>query len=191
MLFVDGENLTIEGRKLADTRGIKINEGPSYLPNVYLWMPNVSPAANLYENAYLKLQPTGIRSYYYCSTTGNSEQVTQARTKLRDLGFHSEVFRKEKGRRSNGVDITLAKDLLSHAFFGNYDVAVLLAGDGDYVPLVNEVKRLGKVVYSVFFKSSTELRLASDHTLYLDDFFIKSWANGADKTFVSSTAAEK
>lgn len=121
------------------------------------------------------------------------EQITQARTNLRDLGFHPEVFRKEKGRRSKGVDITLAKDTLSHAFFGNYDVTVLLAGDGDYVPLVSEVKRLGKVVYSVFFKTSmnTELRLASDHTLYLDDLFIESWAKEADKTSVSSTAAQK
>ena len=39
-------------------------------------------------------------------------------------------------------------------------VAVLVAGDGDYVPLITEVKRLGKVVYVVFFNDyglSTEL----------------------------------
>ena len=32
-------------------------------------------------------------------------------------------------------------------FEDHYDVAVLIAGDGDYVPLVEEVKSLGKVVY--------------------------------------------
>ena len=112
------------------------------------------------------------------SMTGNEGQKKQASMQLRDLGFHPELFLKEKGKRSKGVDLTLAKDLLSHAFFGNYDVAVLLAGDGDYVPLVKEVKRMGKVVYSIFFQKpsmSSDLRLVSDHTLYLDDMFLKSW----------------
>ena len=49
----------------------------------------------------------------------------------------------------------------------NYDAAVLIAGDSDYVPLVEEVKRRGKVVYVGFFvgpKSglSEELKLSSD-----------------------------
>jgi len=44
--------------------------------------------------------------------------------------------------------------MLSHAFLNNYDVATLIAGDADYVPLVEEVKRLGKVVYVLFFVSN-------------------------------------
>jgi uncharacterized LabA/DUF88 family protein len=41
------------------------------------------------------------------------------------------VFRREsKERKSKGVDITLTKDLLVNAFQDNYDVAVLIAGDG-------------------------------------------------------------
>jgi uncharacterized LabA/DUF88 family protein len=62
--------------------------------------------------------------------------------------------------KAKGMDIALAKDFLSHAFLDNYDVAVLVAGDGDDVPLITEVKRLGKVVYVVFFNDyglSTEL----------------------------------
>lgn len=177
MLFVDGENLTIEGEKLAKSNGIHLLDGPNYWPNVFLWMPDIRPVSNLYEKAYLKLQPIGIRAYYYTSMTASEELIKQASIRLRDLDFHPELFWKEKGKRSKGVDLTLAKDLLSHAFSGNYDAAVLLAGDGDNVPLVKEVKRLGKVVYSVFFKSSMspDLRLASDFTLYLDDLFLKSW----------------
>ena len=44
--------------------------------------------------------------------------------------------------RAKGVDIALTKDLLSHAFLDNYDAVVLVAGDGDYVPVVEELKRL-------------------------------------------------
>jgi uncharacterized LabA/DUF88 family protein len=81
-------------------------------------------------------------------------------------------------------EIALTTDMLSHGYRTNYDVAVLFAGDGDYVPLVEEVKRLGKVVYIMFFQGSgvnmffqgsgvnNELRLASDTFLYIDEFFL-------------------
>ena len=64
------------------------------------------------------------------------------------------MLQKVKGRPSKGVDIALTCDMLSHASHDNYDVAVLIAGDGDYVPLVDEVKRLGKLVHLVFFQST-------------------------------------
>jgi uncharacterized LabA/DUF88 family protein len=54
--------------------------------------------------------------------------------------------------------------MLTHAFMNNYDTAVLVAGDGDYVPLVEEVKRFGKRVVLHFFQSglSEDLKLACD-----------------------------
>ena len=72
-------------------------------------------------------------------------------------------------------EIALTTDMLSHGYRNNYDAAVLFAGDGDYVPLVEEVKRLGKVVYIMFFQGSgvnNELRLASDTFLYIGEFFL-------------------
>jgi uncharacterized LabA/DUF88 family protein len=57
-------------------------------------------------------------------------------------------------------------------------VALLIAGDGDYVPLVLELKRLGKVVYVGFFAASglnPELRLASDGFFELEPFFFDQW----------------
>jgi len=82
------------------------------------------------------------------------------------------------------VDIALAKDFLSHAFLDNYDVAVLVAGDGNYVPLIIEVKRLGKVVYVVFFHDfglSTELHSAADMFFEMGQFFLERWQAGNDK----------
>jgi hypothetical protein len=54
----------------------------------------------------------------------------------------------------------------------------LLAGDGDYVQMVHEVKRMGKVAYVAFFYGSglsPALRLASDECFRLDEFFCKQW----------------
>jgi len=48
---------------------------------------------------------------------------------------------------------------------GNYEVAVLAAGDGDFVPLVEEVKRFGKRVVVIFWDNNglnPELRRAAD-----------------------------
>ena len=70
--------------------------------------------------------------------------------------------------------------MLSHASNDNYDVAVMIAGDGDYVPLVDEVKRLGKLVHVVFFGSnglSTKLRRAGDTFLDLEFQFEHFWRN--------------
>lgn len=41
--------------------------------------------------------------------------------------------------------------MLTHAFQRNYDIAILAAGDRDFVPLVEEVKRYGAVVWGCYF----------------------------------------
>ena len=48
------------------------------------------------------------------------------------------------------VDVNLAVDLLK--LKGIYDIAILVSGDQDYVPVVNEIQNLGKVVVNVVFK---------------------------------------
>lgn len=69
--------------------------------------------------------------------------------------------------------------MLSHAFRGNYDAAILISGDGDYVPVVEEVKRLGKRVHVAFFQSqglSPDLVRAADSFYDLTDLFVSAWA---------------
>ena len=166
---------------MADEKGITLSEGRYYWKDVYLWLPHLPPTGNLYDSGYFKLQQAAIRSHYYTSMTGNEERLNEARTRLRTLGFHPEVFKKKDGK-SKGVDITLAKDMLSHCFHESYDVAVLIAGDGDYVPLVNEVKHMGKVVYLVFFENfglNDNLHLATDYTFDLEKGFLATWANNS------------
>src|SRR5262249_52320161 len=137
------------------------------LPTRYVCLvPEGAGRANLFPEPPLKLQPTATRSHYYASSQGDEPKLAGIREALWKLGFHPEVFKRDSStNRSKGVDIALAKDFLCNAFFDNYDVAVLFAVDGDYVPMVNEVKRMGKVVYVASFYESglnPSLRLASD-----------------------------
>src|SRR5207248_7626068 len=106
---------------------VSLAEGECFKPGVYLWMPN-RPPANFPGVLDATMQPYAERGYYYTSTTGNDEVMTAIEDGLWKLGFQPKVFHKpDKNTKSKGVDITLAKDMLSHAFYGNYDTALLVA----------------------------------------------------------------
>lgn len=53
-----------------------------------------------------------------------------------------------------GVDVYIASDLLVHAFDDQYDTAILVSEDGDFVPAVQEAQRLSKKVENVYFRPS-------------------------------------
>jgi uncharacterized LabA/DUF88 family protein len=179
MLFVDGENLTIRAQKLASDKAMSLQEGAEYRKDVFVWFPGLkaTPALTNTHDSPIKVQDLAIRAYYYTSLIGDEPHVLSIKKALRSLEFHPEVFKKVRAQeKAKGVDIALAKDFLSHAFLNHYDVAVLVAGDGDYVPLITEVKRLDKIVYVAFFRDyglSTELHLAADMFFEMEHFFLK------------------
>ena len=184
MLFVDGENLTIRAQKVAEANRLTLTEGANYRKDTFIWLPGIKPTIALVNNpgTPVKVEEHAIRAHYYTSVVGDQELFKSVRESLWSLGFHPEVFRKpSKDTKAKGVDIALTKDMLSHAFLNNYDVAILVAGDGDYVPLVEEVKRLGKVIYVLFFETngiSPELRVSSDMFFHLQERFLEQWNNG-------------
>lgn len=57
-----------------------------------------------------------------------------------------------------GDDIHLAVDMISLAYENAFDTAVLISGDGDFVPVIQKVQKLGKIVENVNFPVSS-----SDH----------------------------
>jgi hypothetical protein len=185
MLFVDGENFTLRAQELAKKSGLQLRPCEYYSPDVFIWFPLLFQGEVLgYRGKGKKVTPyfqsPPLRSYYYTSVVGDDQKVLQVKQCLWDIGFHPEVFKKPKRNyKTKGVDISLTKDVLSHAFHDNYDLVVILAGDGDYIPLINEVKHLGKLVYIAFFSVSNglnpDLRLASDMFHDIEKDFLKYW----------------
>lgn len=162
MQFVDGENLTIRSQELFKQSNVVLANSANYRRDTLLWPPpNI---LSLGTPRFAELWP--IRSFYYTSLVGDDDLLQDTRERLRGMGFDPHVFKKSKqSQKAKGVDIALTKDMLSHAFRGNYETAVLVAGDGDYLPVVDEVKRLGKqaVVRFIPAYTSDELRLAADN----------------------------
>lgn len=59
--------------------------------------------------------------------------------------------KKDKDRQKR-VDTKIAIDMISKAYMNHYDIAILVCGDRDYIPIVKAVKNLtGKRVYGIFF----------------------------------------
>jgi uncharacterized LabA/DUF88 family protein len=73
-------------------------------------------------------------------------------------------------RRQKGVDGLVAVDMLVGAFNGLFQVAILVAGDGDFVPIVEAVRRRGvMVVVAAEERSlSEDLRRAADRIWTID-----------------------
>jgi uncharacterized LabA/DUF88 family protein len=177
MVFIDGENLTIRGQAVASQAGIQLQEGAFYKRNCFLWIPT-KPAGDYIPSTHPDYARNATRACYYTSVCGDSIALDETRSALWKILFEPHVFKKERQQaKAKGVDIALTKDMLSHAFRDNYDIAVLYAGDGDYVPLVKEVKRVGKRVHLNFFSLglSSELKHSVDHFFDITELFIQLW----------------
>ena len=120
-----------------------------------------------------------IRSNYYTCVQGDESSIESVCNALWENSFSPHIFKKLKGTRAKGVAIAVTKDMLAHAVDSHYDVAVLVAGDADYVPLVEEVKRRGKRVFVVYFSEqyglSPKLRLAADRFIDITELFEANW----------------
>jgi uncharacterized LabA/DUF88 family protein len=54
-----------------------------------------------------------------------------------------------------GIDVSIAVEALSLAYADAYDEAVIVSGDGDYVELVEAIKRCGKQVEIAMFRNQS------------------------------------
>jgi uncharacterized LabA/DUF88 family protein len=164
MIFVDGENLAICYKNLLG----KSQSEPyvSYLADTLVW----SKYANIPHHSQCEV----IRKYYYTAVQGDSNKLDDVITLLKNVGIETpRVFKKKAGRKSKRVDITLATDMLTHAHRRNYDIAILVAGDEDYVPLVRAIKEEGRRVVLWFFEESKGLSKSLKQEA--DYFFDISW----------------
>jgi uncharacterized LabA/DUF88 family protein len=171
MMFVDGENLAIRFQEMVKKAR---PPGSSYvgiwqIPDVAAWSQELDPGHSSVNFASF------IRRHYYTSVIGDDDKITETIDWIKDRKFEAaRVFKKTKNRGSKQVDISLATDMLLHACHGHYDIAVLVAGDGDYVPLVRAVKGEGKRVHVWFLSEgiSPKLKQEADYFVTIDAAFM-------------------
>ena len=78
-----------------------------------------------------------------------------------------------------GTDVQLATDMITHSYKNNYDVAVVVAGDNDYVGAIQAVKDNGKNVEVALFgkeRTSLQLRKVADNIITINSRLLnKCW----------------
>jgi uncharacterized LabA/DUF88 family protein len=125
-----------------------------------------------------------IRIYYYNAQVGQKEEPERYKDQRKffdgiaaipyaELRLGRLVYNNwpNSPPYEKGVDIQLATDMITHSFKNNYDVAVLVAGDTDYVGALQAVKDNGKNVEVALFgkeRTSVPLRKVADRVITID-----------------------
>lgn len=162
MYFVDGENLAIRYGAILKETGRSPAPQVVYEPNILVWSPQLN------EDGH-----GVIRKHYYTSVPDDGVRIQQTEAKLKSVGIEApRVFRKDKDKGSKRVDISLSSDMLLHATRRHFDIAVLVAGDEDYVPLVRAVQGEGARVHVWFVSSGISPALQQVSDAFLDITYV-------------------
>ena len=124
-----------------------------------------------------------IRTYYYTSTLDATksklETVKSQQSFLNALREEPYITIKHRALRyktvgkasvpfEKGVDILIATDMLTNALRNCYDTAILVSGDGDFAPVLEEIAHAGKQIENAVFRSTR-----SDALMGAADLFIE------------------
>jgi len=140
MIFIDGSNLY---------HALKERHGKAGIAFEHLAASLVGAERDL------------VRVYYYNAPVNAAEVPAQAKAQQRFFSalrrqdyFEIRLGRLEKRPNGavveKGVDVLLATDMVAAGFRNQFDVAVLVSGDGDFAAAVQIVKDLGKHVELAF-----------------------------------------
>lgn len=172
-MLIDGENIVI-GYQAMLAAGKRLNTSVTHQKDLLVWHPNFASYADR-----LGL----VRVNYYMSVVGSGEVIDEAKDKVEAITYEGaarqkirvcpQIFKKDKGsNRSRLVDISICIDALRHAYQNHIDDLYLFSGDGDFVPLVEEVMRQGKRVFIASLSNglSPKMKRAGDHFFDLDQW---------------------
>jgi len=117
-----------------------------------------------------------VRTYYYNAPLNSSDAKAKDQqkffAKLKTIPYLDVRLGRLEPRGTTfvekGVDIAIAVDMVSMAFKGHYDVAVLVSSDGDFSVAVKAVKDSGKHVEVACFPKSYQLQDVADKSIPLN-----------------------
>lgn len=179
MGFVDGENLVTRYEAMLKD-GATPKPEVVHVPGVLVWHPAIT---RLFLCRYTRLS-------FYQTVVGDTDKLAEVNDQISRVKYeycegpimgygrlHPRTFKKEsRSAKTKSVDINLTVDALRAGCNGQGDVVQLLSGDGDYIPLIDEVMRHGTQVWVCAFSKglNPQLRHVADEFFDLDDaFFVR------------------
>lgn len=120
----------------------------------------------------------GQRTMYVTAMHGHGGTIHEARRRIRDFDLEPHVFEERKAlaqrrktileqaaviEKPKAVDCTIFVKMLTDAHSGLYDAVNLYTSDVDYVPLIEAVANMGKIVRVHGFRDALGENSALEH----------------------------
>ena len=138
------DTFNIDFIKLVNEVNAKITIKPT-LVKTFLFAPKPCEQLMNCNNEYYRQYYNwlcGMKNKSYFEVIEGTQEIRPASKDIPiDLNDYSTYTTKEKG-----TDVNVAVNMLSKAYHNAYDVAILVSGDTDYIPVVKELHNLGKTV---------------------------------------------
>lgn len=157
-----------------DFQNFHINFQEYYKKNPSLKIPKITYpklSENLFNNVKLHNNATLVKTYlfaykpcdelmeidhyksFYKWISGLKNrpymEVIEGRQEIRAVNKSVKIDLKNANTfttEEKGTDINIAVQMLSKAYTNAYDIAILVSGDTDYIPVVEQLHNLGKIV---------------------------------------------
>ena len=179
LYLIDGENIAIRFSEMVKA-GSKAKSNTVYKEDVsFLWHPDLSRFTDMIF----------VRIGYYTTCVGDENKLDSLKKLISGTTYshfidHKKyqgtlvphVYKKQQNsQKTKSVDINLTIDALRHTYNKSIEHLVVLSGDGDFVPLFQEVMRQGvKVTVGAFSRGLNPALLhATDSFLDLDTKFFE------------------
>jgi uncharacterized LabA/DUF88 family protein len=145
--LIDGENLVVRYQEML-LAGRQAKPDNAHIKDTFIW--NHTLLGTPVEAELLRVQ-------YYTSVVGDSDRVEAVRNEIQSQMFtfgpqksfewrrlRGIVFKKSsKSKKTKNVDLQIVIDALMHSTSRHIETLYLVTGDGDFLPLVDEIMRLG------------------------------------------------
>jgi hypothetical protein len=170
--YVDNSNVWIEGQRI---QAVKL--GLARDPYDAMRRSITAPWSYEFGRLYEIVCPAGARIGRSLLVGSKPPPNDSVWARARSEGFDVEVFDRNIANREKQVDsyivTTMLDDSYVHMKSDRGDIAVLAAGDGDYLPSVRSLQRRGLRVRVVFWKhaANRELRETASEFVELDAYF--------------------
>lgn len=172
-IFVDGSNFNLA----------RIYDGISFRVDLNMLATRISRGFHFVKLRYYTSPLPDVRSPAYRSQQKFFDELRRSRRVDLVLGRH-EPRTDRYGQRyhvEKETDVNLAVDMVVGAYEDRFDVAMLVAGDTDYVRAVREVQARGKRVVWCHLpaqKHTDQLSQLCDERCELDEKFLRTCTLG-------------
>jgi uncharacterized LabA/DUF88 family protein len=172
-IFIDGSNFYNGSKMVLGKTAVNFQTfGVILLNYVKREFPELFPEASfeiIYYNSLIDPQFDASGYERQNSFLQRLRQTPQLTLKLKRLLYEKVGGSEKYCAEEKGVDLQIAMDMITKAKSDEYDLAILVSGNGDFAETIEYVKGSGKKVYVAFFQKilGTAVRETADHTIIL------------------------